>query len=632
MVFCIECGAGKENDKTKCDACGFEEPHSDQSTPPSSSLSNEDNVSTTLLEKSSPSPPPPPTSLVTPQPPALPFEDSDEDLQDLPPPPAPVRVGEQIKFSTMTTDFIAIHSQVTAGVKQVLAIKELFQHVVKTEQEHVKKMEKALSEEQKTLAKIMDNDPIVMHSPYWSGVIAAFQAKVTASKQATDRILIEVIDPLNTLEKTATLSLKNISNTMKDLEQTLKKSVEAMNKSKDVCRKTLELMHDCFEKEKVEVNPKKKAELNAKQASARTLASEQAKLVVTRVAEANSATEVFHVGLRSCLDQLEELEMQRLSHVTSRLHKWIANLKETDSLHVTHSKTAFDLIKGIDADRCLQTFIYDWIADYGEPAIQELTIYDLPLTSEEIKGGNVLTKGFQMFHLPLIQLLEKEKNSSVVGLQVSPSTMNALIAYQEKTGKPIDIPLIMHVLCEAIREMGGLETQGIFRISIEANLLLELQKQFDTGNFSLDLMKGDPHAAACLLKLWLRSLTDPVIHRDYYKKATEGLQTMKNNQVQIRRETGKVNQDSSAAGKYVLDIFHKLAPPYQALIRRIGNLCKEVVSHSDQNLMSYDALAVVFAPCFFRSPRIDDPMEGMQQSQREKMFVTELLTTLANGT
>jgi len=612
MPFCIECGAGKENDGI-CDACGFEEP-----------LESEFQAAqvTEDAPHSTPPPPPPLPALAPPPPAVLAFDESDEEEAEEP--------GLNIKFSSMTSDFATLFAQATSGIKQILAIKELLQHTVKAEQEHAKKMEKALAEEHKALAKMMENDGIVLHAPHWNGIVAALQARIAVSKQATDRITLEVIDPLNTVEKIATATLKNISNTMKDHEQAWKKCVDAMNKSKDVCRKTLELMHECSEKEKTESNPKKKAELVSKQASARTLAAEQSKVATQKIADANAATVVYQAGLRNCLDLLEDLDFQRLNHFTTRLEKWILCIRDAHVQQIAHSKTAYELLRDVNADTSLQTFIFNWVGDYGEPITHEPITYDLPLTSEEIKSGNVMIKGFQMFHLPLLQLLEKEKNAPLTGLQVSAASMNSLIQHQERTGKPLDVPLIMYVLCDAVQEMGGLQTQGIFRISIDSNLLLELQRQFDSGNFSLTLMKGDPHAAACLMKLWLRSLTDPLISKDHYKRATEGLQQVRNASSQQRRETGvrKEELDRAESAKFVLEVMTKLAPHNQALIRRIGALCKDVVANSAQNLMSYDALAVVFGPCFFRGPKVDDPMEMMQQSQREKAFVIELLMAL----
>lgn len=427
MPFCIECGAGKENDG-KCDACGFEEPLEAENQEPQ------------VTEDTPLFTPPPPPPLPTPKPPALAFDESDEDDVE--------EHGLDIKFSSMTSDFATLFAQATSGIKQILAIKELLQHAVKVEQEHTKKMEKALAEEHKTLTKMMENDGVVLHAPHWNGIVAALQARIAASKQAADRITLEVIDPLNTVEKIATATLKNISNTMKDHEQTWKKSVDAMNKSKDVCRKTLELMHECSEKEKVELNPKKKAELVSKQASARALAAEQSKAVTQKITEANAATVVYQAGLRNCLDLLEDLDFQRLNHFMTRLEKWILCIRDANVQQVAQSKIAYELLRDVSADTSLQTFIFNWVGDYGEPITHEPITYDLPLTAEEIKSGNVMIKGFQMFHLPLLQLLEKEKNTSLTGLQVSAASMNSIIQYQERTGKPLDVPLIMHVLCE----------------------------------------------------------------------------------------------------------------------------------------------------------------------------------------
>lgn len=555
-------------------------------------------------------------------------------------PEAPTR--DKLKFSTMTNDFPAMMAQAVAGIKQITATKEMIQRLVKMDQDNIKRMEKVLSEETQRMNKVQESDGIILFSGVAAELLMSLGERLEHSKQATEHILEEVIDPLTTLEKTSMMSLKSITTTMKGHEQDLKKVLDSMNKSKDVCRKSLQFMQECQEKEKAEINPKKRLEWADKTVAARKQAAENATAVMAKIVEANRANEFFAAGVRGCIDQIEELETQRIAQLTVRLDRWTVLTHEADQQQVAVSEAAVNIVREVNPEHCIQTYVFDWMVDFGNPHALEPFVYDLPLTVGEIQAGNVLTKGFQMFNLPLTQLLEKEKNpSKELLLNVPSSSMLSAMQMQERSGKALDVPLIMYVLCDAIKSMGGLKTPNIFRISIDAGLLTELQRQFDSGNFALELMRNDPHAPACLLKLWLRSLSEPIIHRSFYQLATQGLQEMKSTAVAVRRETriqlrsrtsdapNRPNLAPPDSQRYVMGIFNKLAGPYQALVRKIASLARDVVAHADVNFMSYDSLAVVFAPAFFRTPRPDDPNEGIQQSHREKLFVMELLMALA---
>jgi len=399
-------------------------------------------------------------------------------------PEAPTR--DKLKFSTMTNDFPAMMTQAAAGIKQITATKEMIQRLVKAEQDHIKRMEKVLSEETQRMNKIQESDGIILFSGVAAELLMSMSERLEHSKQAGERILEEVVDPLTTLEKTSMMSLKSITTTMKGHEQDLKKVVDSMNKSKEACRKSLQFMQECQEKEKAEVNPKKRLELADKTVAARKAAAESSTAVMAKIVEANRANDFFAAGVRGCIDQIEEVETQRIVQLTTRLDRWTVLSYETDQEQVAVSEAAVNIVREVNPEHCIQTYVFDWMVDFGNPNSLEPFVYDLPLTLSEIQAGNVLTKGFQMFNLPLTQLLEKEKNlsnSSVKDLNVPSASVVSAMHMQERSGKAMDVPLIMYVLCDAVKSMGGLKTPNIFRISIDAGLLTDLQRQFDSGNF-----------------------------------------------------------------------------------------------------------------------------------------------------
>lgn len=386
-------------------------------------------------------------------------------------------------------------------------------------------------------------------------------------------------------------------------EQDMARAVEMLMKSQDQCSKLLATMADA-PKSASSPEPLPKVSVLKAQLSEHS----------ARLQEANKQAQLYDDSVAECLDELQAVEAHRIQMILNSLEQFF--LAKQEAQGPDKFETPLEAVRSVNARQCLHMFIADWISDYGPKVTREPFVYSLPLTAQQIDEGHVLTKGCQMFDLPLAQLLEKEKQG---GISLSP--LQALEV--QKSGKIPEVPLIMHTLCQAVRDMGGLKTEGIFRVSVDSTLLMELRNQFDSGNFSLDAMKGDPHAAACLLKLWLRSLTDPIIHRSLYVEATEGFQDACSRLIEARRGTASARPEEQSK-ELCMAIFDKLSPPHQAIVRALTALIKDILLHSDDNLMSYEALAVVFAPGFFRSPPCE-PTEIMQQNRRELQFLVAFL-------
>jgi len=74
------------------------------------------------------------------------------------------------------------------------------------------------------------------------------------------------------------------------------------------------------------------------------------------------------------------------------------------------------------------------------------------------------------------------------------------------------LPAILTFLANTVIELGGCETEGIFRISADVDACFELRLQLENGIYDRSLTKTkDPHVYANVLKMWLGELEDPLI-------------------------------------------------------------------------------------------------------------------------
>jgi len=165
------------------------------------------------------------------------------------------------------------------------------------------------------------------------------------------------------------------------------------------------------------------------------------------------------------------------------------------------------------------------------------------------------------------------------------------------------VPHILEFCCEVIEENGV--TDGVYRLSGQRSHIVTLKQQFEGGKVPDKTKKSDVHAVASLLKLYFRSLPDPLLSFDLYPQF---LQTAK------------------LSPKYQLSslrrLVHKLPKPHLATLSHLMKHMHKLSQLHKVTGMTSRNLAIVWAPNLLR-PSTQDCLRdcGVQAMVIEALIV-----------
>lgn len=148
------------------------------------------------------------------------------------------------------------------------------------------------------------------------------------------------------------------------------------------------------------------------------------------------------------------------------------------------------------------------------------------------------------------------------------------------------LPAIV-VDCLLYLEHNGLDTEGLFRISGDDASIMDLRRSYDRGldNYEWREVTGasetDVHNAASLLKLYFRTLPEPLIPRKCYRPLCDILKCKP--------------QEFVAKAKNILHP-PDVTPLNVRIIAHLFRLLSMLTEHTASNKMTKENIAIVFAP------------------------------------
>eukprot|EP01137_Pigoraptor_chileana_P021021 Opistho-2@84196 len=183
-------------------------------------------------------------------------------------------------------------------------------------------------------------------------------------------------------------------------------------------------------------------------------------------------------------------------------------------------------------------------------------------------------------------------------------TLDDIMQLQQDFDPEYPLPKVMTTLCDAVIRLGGEKAEGIFRVPGDMDAVAALKLQIEKGDY--EIKSDEPHVPGSLLKLWLRELEEPLIPADLYPKC-------------IHKQGGETDltvlDDLPGINREVIEYMVKF-------LRRIGQPENHAITK-----MTYDNLAMVFAPSFLRCPS-EDPQTIFENTRYEQDFAKAMLDRL----
>ncbi|KZC07879.1 Rho GTPase-activating protein 39 [Dufourea novaeangliae] len=193
------------------------------------------------------------------------------------------------------------------------------------------------------------------------------------------------------------------------------------------------------------------------------------------------------------------------------------------------------------------------------------------------------------------------------------ATLSEVMALQRDRFPNRELPWIQTTLTRQVLARGGILTEGIFRVSADADEVSALKAcldRFEDG--TILAVSQDAHAPASLLKLWVRELYEPLIPDSFYTEC-----------VSMRHDDAEVSA-ANVAG----------------LVDRLPDLNRRVLCHLIRFLqifarpevvartkMDANNLAMVMAPNILRCTS-QDPRVILENARKEMAFVRTLIESL----
>ena len=296
-------------------------------------------------------------------------------------------------------------------------------------------------------------------------------------------------------------------------------------------------------------------------------------------------------------------DMQAQQEMTlSTLTATVATFVElTDAFAQRLTATAGELrsmLGAVNVDSDVRQFIMSSVDQHGQATAAEVAKYELPITAKDL-----MREDSDAPHT------HSKSDSSSMSTGLFKNTLEGCMRHdlssQPLTSAPfsaippnirLDVPLIVPYLILSIIHQGGLDAEGIFRLSASADEVAAVRHRLDGHDYHALETIDSPHTAAALLKSFLRDLTDPLMPASLYDRCIElGRSHMLNDRPTAVRQSDLTELMAGVPQLNRRVLFHLLA-----LLAVIGRS-----EHSDRSRMTPQNLSIVFAPSVLRAAHSD---------------------------
>ncbi|KAI8997075.1 hypothetical protein BDB01DRAFT_769721 [Pilobolus umbonatus] len=251
------------------------------------------------------------------------------------------------------------------------------------------------------------------------------------------------------------------------------------------------------------------------------------------------------------------------------------------------------------ASKNLESYLTDFVAQHHHMIDNQVSIMSQHVSTKLKRICARGAKGKVLTAAEINRAKEAPFKPSVFG-----ESLEFIMSLQ--TDKQLFIPQIVPFLANTIRETHGELSEGIFRVSGDADAVTDLRVRIENEQYNATGIT-DPNIPASLLKYWLRDLADPIIVTEYYDDCI------------------KYAEDPEKA----IDIINRLPDTNRRIALFLISFLQEFTDPSiiKHTLMNVNNLAMVFAPNFLRCPS-ESLTTVFENSKYEQAFLRTLINEM----
>ena len=338
---------------------------------------------------------------------------------------------------------------------------------------------------------------------------------------------------------------------------------------------------------------------------------------------------VWKQTLPALIKDLQAQQEMNLTTITNALHTFH---QLSDAFHSRTAALNADVshtLATVSVEADIRLFVEQTVDEFGLPVLPPPLTYDLPVTPASLRkeeqerlmethsliastsGTATTTASSTLFKNTLEGCLRHDRLSS------PPS--GPLFGVVSRAGV-LDVPMVVPCLIVAIVHQGGLDSEGIFRLSASSDTVAATRARLEAHDYSVLEALDSPHTPAALLKGFLRDLTEPLIPTPLYDRCIDmgrGLMV------------GERGDDKRAE---LSDLLASVPLLHRRVLFHLLSFLAVVSSpaHASFNRMTKANLSIVFAPSLLRSTN-PDPVLMLAESKFATQFALFVMEKFEEG-
>ncbi|MES1911576.1 MAG: hypothetical protein MHM6MM_003989 [Cercozoa sp. M6MM] len=494
--------------------------------------------------------------------------------------------------------FEPVNDQVTSGLQLLKRLRSWFEKYAAMQQKTAKELREMCQYERSKLDSLAVPDRM---SSMWgaaNGLLSAMEKTADAHSNLAADVNMMVAEPLDqfwrigcaqrkALTKKAHMSQSELATARSHVAATKKTALAAIADAKGDTRST-----------RSRITTLRGTGTRSEQLKAR--AYKAALQYQQAVSDANFlASKAASFDMPEVMVELQSIEEMRMHSLQQQMRSFL-KLGENFSHSMQDAFSELGDRLEFTPRNDIQNYVTLLVAQHGPPSSTEHFVYELAETPNEL-------------------LEDAQKQTKTSGTNVSTSSGAARVfgaSLRDFDGD--SVPAVLVDLCDAVVELGGMQAEGIFRLSAQHEEKQKWRARIEKDSSAAKLLKKEkvsPHVPAALLKEFLRELKEPPIVFEQYRNAL------------ALGQKDQEDTDLVAKERQLRALFEALPAPNQALLRCVMSLCSKVAAAEKVTRMTAENLAIVFAPGLLRDP--SGSLQAMlQNTPFETGFVAYMFNTM----